>query len=72
MLKERAAAGCKQILMVPLSFVSDHIETLYEVDIQYGEEAAALGITEFRRSPSLNSSPLFIDCLATLVRQPGV
>ncbi len=69
MLKERAEAGCKQMLMVPLSFVSDHIETLYEVDIQYGEEAAALGITEFRRSPSLNSSPLFIDCLAALVKE---
>ncbi len=71
MLKERAEKGCKRMLMVPLSFVSDHIETLYEVDIQYGEEAAALGITEFRRSPSLNSSPLFIDCLADLVRQAG-
>lgn len=69
MMKERAAGGCKQMLMVPLSFVSDHIETLYEIDIQYGEEAAALGITEFRRSPSLNSSPLFIQCLAELVRR---
>ena len=69
MLKERAAKGCKKMLMVPLSFVSDHIETLYEVDIQYGEEAKALGITEFRRSPSLNSSPRFIDCLTSLVRQ---
>jgi protoporphyrin/coproporphyrin ferrochelatase len=69
MLKERAENGCKQMLMVPLSFVSDHIETLYEVDIQYGEEAKALGITEFHRSPSLNSSPLFIDCLAELVRK---
>jgi ferrochelatase len=55
------------MLMVPLSFVSDHIETLYEIDIQYGEEAKALGIAHFRRSPSLNSSPLFIDCLADLV-----
>ena len=69
MMKERAAAGCTRMLMVPLSFVSDHIETLYEVDIQYAEEAAALGITDFRRSPSLNSSPLFIDCLADLVRR---
>jgi ferrochelatase len=68
MLKERAAQGCKKMLMVPLSFVSDHIETLYEVDVQYAEEAKALGIEEFRRSPSLNSSPLFIDCLATLVQ----
>lgn len=69
MMKERAAAGCRRMLMVPLSFVSDHIETLYEVDVQYAEEARALGITEFRRSPSLNSSPRFIDCLAALVRE---
>lgn len=72
MLKERAAKGCKNMLMVPLSFVSDHIETLYEVDVQYAEEAKSLGITEFRRSPSLNSSPLFIECLAELVLQEGV
>lgn len=63
-----AATGCKQLLMVPISFVSDHIETLYEIDIQYKEEAAALGITDFRRTEALNSSPLFISCLAKLVR----
>ncbi|BCS55150.1 ferrochelatase [Geobacter sp. SVR] len=63
-----AGEGCTKLLMVPLSFVSDHIETLYEIDIQYREEAAALGITDFRRSESLNSSPAFIACLAELVR----
>jgi len=72
LLRERAGHGCKRMLLVPLSFVSDHIETLYEVDIQYAEAAAALGIKEFHRSPSLNSSPLFIDCLAALARREGV
>jgi ferrochelatase len=67
-IAELAAAGCKQLLMVPISFVSDHIETLYEIDIQYGEEAVALGITDFRRIEALNSSPAFISCLAELVR----
>lgn len=67
-IAELAAAGCKQLLMVPLSFVSDHIETLYEIDIQYKEEAAGLGITDFRRTEALNSSPAFIACLADLVR----
>ena len=67
MIKRLAAGGCKELLMVPLSFVSDHIETLYEIDIQYGEEARELGIANFRRSPSLNSAPVFIDCLADLV-----
>ena len=67
MIKRLAAGGCKEMLMVPLSFVSDHIETLYEIDIQYGAEARELGIDHFRRSPSLNSAPVFIDCLADLV-----
>jgi len=67
-ISELAAAGCKQLLMVPLSFVSDHIETLYEIDIQYRDEATALGIADFRRTEALNSSPAFISCLAQLVR----
>lgn len=67
MLRNLAAAGCEDLLVVPLSFVSDHIETLYEIDIQYAEEARALGIKKFRRSSSLNDSPLFIECLAELV-----
>jgi ferrochelatase len=67
-LKEIAAAGHTDVLMVPLSFVSDHIETLHEIDIEYREEAEHLGITRFRRMESLNDSPLFIRCLAELVR----
>jgi ferrochelatase len=67
-LKELAAQGHKEVLMVPLSFVSDHIETLHEIDIEYREEAHKLGITDFRRMQSLNSSPAFIACLADLVR----
>ena len=69
MIRRLASNGAKNLLMVPLSFVSDHIETLYEIDIQYAEKARELGITNFRRSPSLNTSPLFIDCLADLVRK---
>ena len=67
MLQHLAAHGCKNLLVVPLSFVSDHIETLYEIDIQYGREAFELGYAKFRRTGSLNSSPAFIDCLAELV-----
>lgn len=68
-LKELAANGCKSLLMVPLSFVSDHIETLHEIDIEYAAEAHKIGISDFRRTESLNSSPTFIRCLAELVRQ---
>lgn len=68
-LKRLAGEGCKNMLMVPLSFVSDHIETLHEIDIEYGSEAKHLGVADFRRSESLNCSKLFIDCLADLVRR---
>ncbi|MBT1072648.1 ferrochelatase [Pelotalea chapellei] len=68
MIRTLGEGGCKSLLMVPLSFVSDHIETLYEIDIQYRDEAAALGITDFRRTESLNATPAFIQCLAELVR----
>jgi ferrochelatase len=67
-LKELAVLGHREVLMIPLSFVSDHIETLHEIDIEYREEAHKLGITDFRRMESLNSSPTFIECLAELVR----
>jgi len=66
-IKTLAESGCKNMLMVPLSFVSDHIETLYEIDIQYREEALQWGISEFRRTKSLNSTPRFIACLADLI-----
>ncbi len=69
MLDQLAENGCKNLLIVPLSFVSDHIETLYEIDIQYAMKAFKLGYAKVRRSSSLNSSPTFIDCLAELVRQ---
>lgn len=68
-LTELADKGYKDLLIVPLSFVSDHIETLHEIDIEYAEEADKLGITNFQRMESLNSSPTFISCLADLVKQ---
>lgn len=67
MVKRLASEGCKNMLMVPLSFVSDHIETLHEIDIEYGTEAKHLGISDFRRTESLNSTDTFIECLAELV-----
>jgi ferrochelatase len=68
MLKELATTGCRNLLVVPLSFVSDHIETLHEIDIEYAEEARKLGISDFRRTESLNTSKAFINCLADLIR----
>jgi len=59
--------GVTRVLVVPISFVSDHSETLYEIDILYRELARAAGISVFERMASLNDSPLFIRALADLV-----
>jgi ferrochelatase len=67
MLEHLALHGCKNLLIVPLSFVSDHIETLYEIDLQYAMTAFKLGYAKVKRSESLNISPAFIGCLADLV-----
>jgi ferrochelatase len=66
MLEVLASEGCKNILMVPISFVSDHIETLYEISILYKERAAQLGM-ELRACASLNTNPTFIQALRGLV-----
>ena len=71
-LEQLGAAGCKELVIVPLSFVSDHIETLHEIDIEYRELAEKAGIQHFIRSESLNDHPDFITCLADLVRETGV
>ena len=66
MLHELAGKGIKDLLVVPISFVSDHIETLYEIDILYKDMARGLGIN-LKRTESLNTSPKFIEALADIV-----
>lgn len=66
-IKDLAAAGVRQLLTIPIAFVSDHIETLYELDIQYKQLAAEVGITHYARVPALNTRPDFIAALADLV-----
>ncbi len=63
-LGEKSTDGA---LMIPISFVSDHSETLYEMDILYRDMAAKAGIKKFKRVPSLNSSPTFIKALKDMV-----
>jgi len=65
-LEELGAAGLKNLVCVPLSFVSEHVETLEEIDIEYREVAEEAGISNFKRCPALNSDPLFIKCLADM------
>jgi len=66
-VKNLAAAGSKHVLVVPISFVSDHVETLHEIDIEHREQAKSLGIEDYRMMPGLNDSPDFIRALARLV-----
>lgn len=66
-LNELGAKGIKNLLVIPISFVSEHIETLQEIDMEYREVAEEAGITNFRRVPALNTHPLFIESLANLV-----
>jgi protoporphyrin/coproporphyrin ferrochelatase len=78
-LEELGREGVKDVLVVPLSFVSDHIETLYEVDQLFADTARKAGITGYFRPKALNTHPLFIEALAGLVtrdadarRQPAL
>ncbi|XCN74681.1 MAG: ferrochelatase [Candidatus Electrothrix aestuarii] len=66
MLKQLAEEGQKNILMIPIAFVSDHIETLYEIDMLYKEQAAGLGM-RLESTRGLNDDPQFIQALRTLV-----
>ena len=65
--------GEKNLLVVPLSFVTEHIETLHEINIEAREQAVALGAEQFEMMPAVGDSPRFIGALADLVmRAVGV
>jgi ferrochelatase len=66
-LERLGREGIKNVIIVPISFVSDHIETLYEIDILLKKKAEDLGIT-LKRAPSLNTTPKFIKALADIVK----
>lgn len=61
------ANGCKSMLAVPISFVSEHIETLEEIDMEYRELALESGISEWRRVPALGVNSKFIEDLSEAV-----
>ena len=66
-LRKLGGAGAQDVCVIPVSFVSDHVETLGEIDHEARAEAAALGIRQFEMTSGLNDSPLFIAALADLV-----
>jgi ferrochelatase len=65
----RAGADGKGVIIAPLAFVSEHSETLVELDIEYAKLAREAGVKDYRRAPTVGADPAFIGGLATLVRQ---
>lgn len=66
-LRALAAQGARRVLIVPISFVTDHVETLAEIEIEARSLAHQLGIAQFQLMPPLNDSPTFIRALADLI-----
>ncbi|MEZ4630878.1 MAG: ferrochelatase [Deinococcales bacterium] len=66
-LKELGTKKRKRVLVVGIAFTSDHIETLHELDIEYGELAHEVGISEFKRAPAFNDDKAFQEALAHIV-----
>ena len=68
-LRDLANEKAREVCIVPVAFVSDHVETLGEINHEAREEARRLGITQFEMSAGLNDSPKFISALGQLVRE---
>lgn len=68
-LRDLATEKVREVCVVPVAFVSDHVETLCEIDHEAREEARRLGISQFEMSSGLNDSPKFISALGQLVRE---
>jgi len=69
MIKALARRRIKKIMVVPISFVTDHIETICEIDMEYRKIAEDLGVDDFRMSSALECHPKFITALADAVER---
>ena len=63
-IRELAKQQIKKIIIIPIAFVSDHIETICEIDMEYRQVAKECGIEDFRMSRALEAHPRFIAALA--------
>ncbi|GAA5804261.1 ferrochelatase [Helicostylum pulchrum] len=68
-IKGFAKAGRKNVVVVPIAFTSDHIETLYELDQEYAVEAKEVGLTGWKRVDALNDDKTFTDAMAHIVKE---
>ena len=66
---QRAEAGCRSMVVAPVSYVTDSFESLHDLDIEAFSAATEAGMLQFRRVPSLNADPVFVGALADLVRR---
>ncbi|MCE3287980.1 MAG: ferrochelatase, partial [Gaiellaceae bacterium] len=66
-LEDLAARGVRDVISVPVGFVSDHVELLFDVDVRAAGIARELGM-RLERPPALNDDPVFIAALAEVVR----
>jgi len=67
-LEAARARGARDVVVAPVGFLADHVETLYDLDVEAAAQAAALGLT-FRRVPSLGTAPGLVSTLAALYRE---
>lgn len=67
-LRELSAEGCRSVVLAPIGFVCDHVEVLFDLDLEAKALADSLGI-ELRRASTVNDHPLYIRALADMVRQ---
>jgi len=68
-LKDLGKRGKKHVMVVPIAFVCDHIETLHEIGIEYLEDAHKAGIEHFHYTEGFNESPMFTDTLSDVVKK---
>lgn len=66
-VRELGDKGAERIVVDPIAFVSDHIETLCEIDLEIAEVARRAGVKEFRKAEGLNTHPLFIQALTEII-----
>jgi ferrochelatase len=66
-IERMAKSGITRMLVIPIAFLTEHIETLHEINIEAREKAESLGVKEFYMMPAINDSPLLIRALADLV-----
>ncbi len=67
MIRELSEQEHRNLVMAPVGFISDHMETLYDVDVMYRQQCDARGI-HFERVESLNATPLFIEAMASVIQ----